>query len=475
MRHDIAVIGSGMGGSLIAALQAKEKNVLLLEKEPHLGGCASTFKRGKYHYNAGATTFAGYEEGTPLKRIFDSIGAKPLLLESSPAIRVLQGDRVIDRVRDFEDFMDVINTNFPHPNNDVFWRLVYDLDVAFWESKNPTFLRYSLKGKIDTLGSLFKMQKTFGRYLYQNAQKVIYRYFPNISEEYLDFIDAQLLITLQAKSSEVSFISAAIGLAYPFHKLYYPVGGMGALFEDITAGIEDLKKEEQVVGIKHHHDSVFEIETEKGVYESKIVILNATIFDSHKLFEEGKIQRHYHKFQQKGKGAFVVYMKVKNRETFLHHYQVILDRLIPDAVSKSFFVSFSDSSDVKMSQDGYSVTLSTHTELVEWIGLEKKHYKEKKKKLESFLLQAFLVYFSSIKKEDIIQSFSATPKTFNRYILRSNAGGIALTPMNFLRYPSTDTPVKNLYNIGDTIFPGQGWPGVAMGVDILQRRLSGEC
>jgi len=475
MQHDIAVIGSGMGGSLIAALQAQEKNVLLLEKEPHLGGCASTFKRGKYHYNAGATTFAGYEEGTALKKIFDTVGAKPRLLESAPAIRVLQGEKVIDRVQDFEAFMDIINTHFPHPNNRSFWQLVYDLDKAFWQSNNPTFLRYSLVGKMKTLASLFGIQKIFGRYLFQNAQKVIMHHFPDISQAYLDFIDAQLLITVQAKSTEVSFISAAIGLAYPFHTLYYPVGGMGAIFDELTEGIEHLHKEEQVKNISMYHDKYFGIETDKGRYESKAVILNSTIFDSQRLFKDDAIKKHYEKFPLKGKGAFVLYMKVKSKKAFLHHYQVVLDKYIPDTVSKSFFVSFSDLEDEKMSKDGYSLTISTHTEIATWIGLEKDSYKAKKKKLESVLIESFLEHFPDIRKEDMLQAFSATPKTFNRYILRANAGGIALTPMNFLRYPSTDTPVKNLYNIGDTIFPGQGWPGVAMGVDILQRRLRGEC
>lgn len=474
MRHDVAVIGSGIGGSLIAALQAQDKEVLLLEKEPNLGGCASTFKHGKYHYNCGATTFAGYEEGAPLKEILDRIGAVPNLLEGSPAIRVIQGDKVIDRVRDFDTFLEIVEQNFPHPNNRSFWQLIHTLDQEFWQEKNPTYLKHTFKGKMKTLASIYRMQKVFGRYLYQNAHNVIVKYLPSISKAYLDFIDAQLLITLQAKSHEVSFISAAIGLAYPFHKLYYPIGGMGALFDEITKGIEHIHKGEQVKHIQNYHDKYFSLETDKGIYESKMVILNSTIFDSKDLFKDGAMLQHYQKFQPKGKGAFVLYMKIKNRKTFLHHYQVILSELIPESVSNAFFISFSDPSDRHMSKDGYSVTLSTHTDIGGWIGLVKASYREKKRKLETFLMQAFLKNFPEIEKEDIVDHFSATPKTFQRYILRANAGGVALTPMNFLRYPSTDTPVKNLYNVGDTIFPGQGWPGVAMGAGILQRRLSGE-
>ena len=62
---DVAVIGSGIGGSLISALNA-DKNLIMFEKDSNLGGCASTFKKYGNYYNAGATTFVGYENGQRL-------------------------------------------------------------------------------------------------------------------------------------------------------------------------------------------------------------------------------------------------------------------------------------------------------------------------------------------------------------------------------------------------------------------------
>ena len=56
---EYAVVGSGVGGSSIAAmLQAKGHDVALFEKEPYLGGCSSTFSHEGYLYNTGATTLA---------------------------------------------------------------------------------------------------------------------------------------------------------------------------------------------------------------------------------------------------------------------------------------------------------------------------------------------------------------------------------------------------------------------------------
>lgn len=126
-----------------------------------------------------------------------------------------------------------------------------------------------------------------------------------------------------------------------------------------------------------------------------------------------------------------------------------------------------------MSKNGISITISTHTKANFWLNLEKEEYKKRKKEVETFIIDKFLEYFDKIDKEEIIISFSGTSKTFNRYINRANCGGKAITLKNIFKVPSCKTPVKGLYNIGDTIFAGQGWPGVALGVKVLEEELNG--
>ena len=92
---DIAIIGSGIGGSLIAALNKKD-DLVVFEKDKNLGGCASTFKRFGGYYNAGATTFVGYENNHPIKRIFDKVGVIPDIVHSKIAIRTIQNRKIVD-------------------------------------------------------------------------------------------------------------------------------------------------------------------------------------------------------------------------------------------------------------------------------------------------------------------------------------------------------------------------------------------
>ncbi len=109
--YDISIIGSGIGGSLISALN-KDKNIILFERDKNLGGCASTFKRFGNYFNAGgATTFVGYEENHPIKNIFDKIDFNPNIKKSKVAIRVIQNNKILDRVKDFDLFLENLEKN----------------------------------------------------------------------------------------------------------------------------------------------------------------------------------------------------------------------------------------------------------------------------------------------------------------------------------------------------------------------------
>src|SRR4051812_33265459 len=60
-RCDVAVIGAGFGG-LGAAVELARRGarVVLCESLTYAGGCASTFHRRGYAFEAGATLFSGF-------------------------------------------------------------------------------------------------------------------------------------------------------------------------------------------------------------------------------------------------------------------------------------------------------------------------------------------------------------------------------------------------------------------------------
>jgi len=468
--YELCVIGSGMGGSMFASLNS-DKDIVVFEKDSNLGGCASTFKRYGSFFNSGATTFVGFEKNHPVKEIFDNINFKPNITKSNIAFRVFQNGKTIDRVKDFEEFLDQINKAFPNKNNRAFWAKIKELDEKFWQIHDIYYGKYSLKSYILTANTLIKLFRSFNIEVFKSANSFIKETLGNISLEYQHFIDAQLLITLQTTSKDISLLSLALGLSYPFHDVFYVNGGMGSLFDGLLEDIE-IKKKEEIIKIVLEKD-YFRLISNKDEYLSKNVVLNSTIYDSGKLFEDERIKKYYDSFEFNDQSAFVVNLVLEKNYDLLHHYLIILDEQIPNCISNSFFISISSKDDEKMSKRGYSVTISSHTKASFWKKLDKDDYELKKEQTQEFIIEKLLQKLNTIKKEDIIKKFSATSLTFNRYVNRYNCGGRAITMKNVFSTPSAKTPFKGLYNIGDSVFAGQGWPGVAIGVKALNKEFNG--
>ena len=468
---DLAVVGSGIGGSLISALNPN-KNTVLFEKDKNLGGCASTFKRYGKHYNTGATTLVGYEDNHILKKQFDIIGIKPNITKSDIAIRVVQNNKQLDRVKDFEEFINNINELYPNKNNKIFWRKIQKIDEKFWQLKKIYYAKYSLKKYMKTLFFLTELFTTFKFDLLKSADGFIKETLGTISKEYQSFIDAQLLITIQTKSKGISLLSLALGLSYPFHDVFYVNNGMGSLIEEIVQNVE-VKRDEQINNIIKDGKNWI-LRSNKDEYKTKQLVLNSSIYETSHLFEDINIKNYYDSFLFSDQSAFVVYLTLDTDMEFLEHYQFIYDDLLPNCISNSFFISASKKGDKLLSKSNtLSITISTHTKATIWKNISKENYEYLKNNTQDYIIKKFLEYFSSIKKENIIKYFSATSFTFNRYISRYNCGGKALKFNNIQQLPSCNTPFDGLYNVGDTVFAGQGWPGVALGVDILQKELNG--
>ena len=469
---EYAVVGSGVGGSSIAAyLDAKGHDVVLFEKEPYLGGCSSTFMHKGYTYNTGATTLAGYQEGHIVKSIFDEIGFTPELISTDPGIIIVQNGKTTPRYRDLEKFLDILEQNYPHPKNRAFWHLVHEIGTKFYEMQGHYYSTASSFKKLVSLASFLPLLLKFQRYLRTNALDLIQDFYGEISQEYLQFLESQVMIVSQAKLDKVNFFTAALSLGYTFNETHYVKGGFSKLFDGMTASIKQVRRKTEIIHIESKEDH-FILHTKRDRVKAKNVILNSTVYESGSLFSEDKIKNYYKKYEKldNHQSSFMLYMTIKSDKKYEHHYQLIQDKPYLHTLSNALFVSFSDQSDHSFAKDGhYSITASIHTDTRWWD--DPNNYASQKKELESILLKS-LCDILDIQDEEIVHHISATPRTFKHYINRSQLGGNAITMKNFLpRLPGNDTSIKGLYHVGDTVYAAQGWPGVMLGVDNLRKLL----
>lgn len=456
---------------MAAYLDAKGHETVLFEKEPYLGGCSSTFMHKGYRYNTGATTLAGYQEDHIVKKMFDAIGFTPELISTDPSIVIIQNGKVTPRYRELEKFLEIVEQNYPHPKNRLFWSLVFDIGTAFYEMQGHYYSTASMFKKMVSLTSFLPLFVKFQRYLRVNALAFVKEFYGEISDEYLQFLESQVLIVAQDKLDKVNFFTAALSLGYTFNETHYVKGGFGKLFDEMTASMKQVRRRSEIKSIESKGDH-FILYTQRDSVKAKNLILNSTVYESGALFSNDKIKKYYKKYEKldNHQSSFMLYMTIKSSKKFEHHYQLIQDKPYPHTLSRALFVSFSDQNDTILTQEGhYSITASIHTDTRWWEDI--KIYTLRKRELEDILLKS-LCDILGIKKEEIVHYTSATPKTFKHYINRSQLGGNAITMKNFLpRLPGNDTPIKGLYHVGDTVYAAQGWPGVMLGVDNLRRLL----
>ncbi|WP_297887972.1 NAD(P)-binding protein [Sulfurihydrogenibium sp.] len=471
---DYIIVGGGIGGVITYNILKKlGKNVLLIEKLNYLGGCAGTFEKDGMFYNVGASTLVGLDEGLPLDILLKilQLDKKNLpVIEIDPSIVVYVGDKVIYRYTDYEKAFEEINKNFYHSNNKELWEKIKKTSSKNWESiykmlpfnpKNLKTLTKTALKNIPYLLSTFK-ENTF------TAKDVITQYVKNPDKDYISFLNSQILMTTQCYWDEVNFSFASMGLTYPNLKNYYVVGGMSNFLENITKDKKDILRKTKVLSISKKKD-VFTVKTNKGNFYTKKVILNRTIWDYCQLLDENLknsyCEKNIKKYSKIWSSA-TLYFWIEDKENILnnHHYQVLHERN-PYTDSYSFFVSVADQIDNRGGKK--SITISTHCKIDFWENLTKDDYENKKERLKEFILNKLykkVPAFGKLVKGDVMVG---TPNTFKKYTerYRGSVGGIPLRrEYTMLNYPVGITPIKNLYLVGDSVFPGQGYPGVCVGV-----------
>jgi phytoene dehydrogenase-like protein len=366
---EYAVVGSGIGGSSIAAyLNAKGHDTVLFEKEPYLGGCSSTFMHKGYAYNTGATTLAGYQDGHIVKSMFDAIGFTPELIPTDPGIVVIQNGKTTPRFRELEKFLEALEQNYPHTRNREFWTLVHTIGTSFYEMQGHYYSTRSTFSKLLSLVSFIPLLLKFQRYLRINADDFIKEFYGEISQEYLQFLESQVFIVSQAKLDKVNFFTAALSLGYTFNETHYVKGGFGKLFEAMTEGMKKVRRKTEITHIESKEDH-FVLYTKRDSIQAKNVILNSTVYESGSLFWNDKIKNYYKKYEKldNHQSSFMLYVTIKSDKKYEHHYQLIQDKPYPHTLSNALFVSFSDQNDHMFTKEGYySITASIHTDTRWW-------------------------------------------------------------------------------------------------------------
>lgn len=479
----VVIVGAGVGGLTAATLLARAgMDVTVLEAHVYPGGCAGTFYHQGYRFDAGATLAGGFYPGGPMHLVGDAAGITAWPVEQ-PEVAMLvhlpngeQAARFTTEQRWEEQqrvFGAAANDFFRWQENtaDAMWKLA--LRLPPWPPHSPSQAASLIKSGLSWM--LRDAPPQMLPSLLRDAFQPVAQHLPDSSPNLRQFIDAQLLISAQATSQQVYALYGAAALDLPRRGVAHLHGGMGAVSDLLVQAVRQnggqVHFRQEVTKLEPLANGAWRVHTRRGeVYPAEIVIANLPESNIAALL--GRQTPNSPPSPQRGWGAFMVYIGLDGvglpADLPLHH-QIInpatIEGRMPVGEGSTIFMSLSLPSDTHRAPEGHrTLTISTHTDLRPWWQLyqnDPQAYEARKQAYLERILETAARAIPDLQRRAAL-ILPGTPLTFERFTRRrwGWVGGYPQTSLFTARQPRL---ARNLWMVGDSVFPGQSMPAVALG------------
>jgi len=486
-QNRVIVIGAGIGGLTVGALLARKGySVSVVESRAYPGGCAATFERQGYRFDAGATVGCGFHKNGPLALLGEELGISWPVMTCPAAWDFIQGDRSIHLSHSRQEIL------AQFPDSRLFWdeqdrfaSLLWSLagDILPWPPASLSELGILFSKLIRKAPALAPMMPLANK----TALQWLRAHGLDSDSDFVRFIDAQLLISVQTTSEHANALNTAIALDLPSKGTHRLTGGIGSVSEKLAEAVESaggrIIYNCSVENLESKGRRVLMVNTSDGArHPADIVVANLTPDSLRLLFDpRASGANRINKRSKSGWSAFILYLGVEEsvfREGDAGHVQIITGSG-ELGEGNSIFVSVSPSDDSLRAPEGFrAVTVSTHTRPEKWFEAKERGdgaYEELKASYTKKVMSLISQHFENMEGRIAVMS-AATPVTWERYTGRSfgYVGGYAQTSLFGVRGPGT--PFRNLFLAGDAVFPGQSLPGVVTSsrrvAELVERKLN---
>ncbi len=484
---DIIVVGAGMGGLTTAALLSKDGyRVLVLEASHVTGGCSSSFKRKGYVFESGATTLTGFDEYQPMRTLEALTGIQIPREKIDPGMTVWMDGKPILKHENRQAWIDEAVRFFGEGEAQrAFWERAMDVSDIVWKAahNNPFFPPKAPSDWLKLAVNNAPLDARVLPYTLKSTSEMMEE-CGITNPDFERFVDEQLLITAQSFAHDTPFLFASPALCYTNYANFYVPGGLLEMANAVEQFIVDnggvVLTHRKVLEIMESGSGWFDVTTSKSeTFRAHQVVSNVPVWNMAELMK-GPASSEFEmlgKRYDKAWGAFT--MNVATTDGYpddltLHHQiHVDLEDGLPHTGSKSIFVSLSKRGDLSRAPEGErAMNVSCHANPDYWFGLNG-DYESAREVVQEAILDQMRRHLPGFAASDLLVSFPATPVTWEKWIHRSKGrvGGLPQSmERSILDWPDARTHVKGLWMCGDTVYPGQGIPGVTLsGINVYYR------
>ncbi|MEZ4408112.1 MAG: NAD(P)/FAD-dependent oxidoreductase [Polyangiales bacterium] len=482
MTYDCAVIGAGFGG-LGAALTLAERGarVVLFESLKYPGGCASTFPRGGWRFESGATLFSGFDPGQLFARWIERHQLPVTTRVPDPIVELRGPDLALAVPPRREAFVERLASlpGAPRDRLDAFFARQSSLADALWSLLDdpallPPFGPRALVTHLARTPRYLPLLPWIGRPLAAFVDAHGLGEFAPLRV----YLDAVSQITVQASAAEAEAPFALATMDYYFHGTRHVHGGIGALATALIDAARalgvDVRLADSVKGLRPA-DGGWRLRSRRGETDARRVIANLTPHALRGLLGESTARLDALATKVEGGwGAAMLYLGLA-RDAGLraeaHHVELVDDAARPFIEGNHVFCSISGADEARGPDGARTVTASTHVPMETLLAMPAEAQGEYVSAVQSAMARTIARRAPELTAATV-HRMTASPRTFARFVGRPGGyvGGVPRRA-GLANYAGMlpEPVLPGLWMVGTRV-PGQSTLATALGgVKVAER------